>query len=180
VGSNRRRSPYFLGIAGWRSSGYHLSLARPLSRSRAARWMGLFYRVIIGTVTRTPSSESGEYLYMPRGRRTADTSLLEAALIGFQQMRRNVEEKISDIRSQLGSGNGGPAAATSQPGRRPMSPAARRRIAAAQRKMWAAAKAKSTPSRPPSTKRTMSPAARKKIAAAQRKRWALVKAKKIG
>jgi hypothetical protein len=114
---------------------------------------------------------------MPTGRRTADTSLLEAALIGFQQMRRNVEEKIADIRQQLGSGNGTSAPAPSQTGRRPLSPAARRRIAAAQRKRWAAIKAQSKPSKPVGAKRTMSPAARKKIAAAQRKRWALVKAK---
>ena len=117
---------------------------------------------------------------MPKGQRPADTSLLEAALIGFEQMRRNVEEKIADIRRQLGSGNGTQAAAPSQTGRRPLSPAARRRIAAAQRKRWAALKAKSKPAKPVGAKRTMSPAARKKIAAAQRKRWALAKAKKVG
>jgi hypothetical protein len=115
---------------------------------------------------------------MPRAQRTADTSLLEAALIGFEQMRRNVEEKIADIRRQI-SGNGTPAAAPSQTGRRSLSPAARRRIAAAQRKRWAAAKAKATPPKSIGAKRTMSPAARKKIAAAQKKRWALLKAKKV-
>jgi hypothetical protein len=30
-----------------------------------------------------------------------DASLLEAALIGFEQMRRNVEEKIADIPSVI-------------------------------------------------------------------------------
>jgi len=35
---------------------------------------------------------------MPRGHRTTDTPLLEAALIGFEQMKRNVQEKIADIR----------------------------------------------------------------------------------
>jgi len=35
---------------------------------------------------------------MPRAQRAADTSLLEAALIGFEQMRRNVEEKMVDNR----------------------------------------------------------------------------------
>ncbi len=39
---------------------------------------------------------------MPTGRRIADTSLLEAALIGFEQMKRNVEGQIADIRQQLG------------------------------------------------------------------------------
>jgi hypothetical protein len=115
---------------------------------------------------------------MPTGRRTADASFLEAALIGFEQMKRNVEEKIAEIRRQLGSGNGTQAAAPSQTGRRPLSPAARRRIAAAQRKRWAAVKAKSEPAKLVGAKRTMSAAARRKIAAAQRKRWALMKAKK--
>jgi hypothetical protein len=114
---------------------------------------------------------------MPRGHRTTDTPLLEAALIGFEQMKWNVEEKIHGIRRQL-SGDGTQAAAPSQTGRRPLSPAARRRIAAAQRKRWAAVKAQSKPSKPVSAKRSMSAAARRKIAAAQRKRWALVKAKK--
>jgi hypothetical protein len=116
---------------------------------------------------------------MPIGQRTADTSFLEAALIGFQQMRRNVEEKIADIRRQLDSGDGLPAAAPSQTGRRIVSPAARGRMAAAQRKRWAAIKAKSKPSKSVSGKRPLSPAARRKIATAQRKRWALMKAKKV-
>jgi hypothetical protein len=115
---------------------------------------------------------------MPRGRRTADTSLLEAALIGFEQMRRNVAEKIVDIKHQLGSRDGTQAAVPGQIGRRTMSPAARRRIAAAQRKRWAAVKAKSKARKPATAKRTMSAAGRKRIAAAQRKRWALVRAKK--
>ena len=119
---------------------------------------------------------------MPKGqgRTSTDASLLEAALIGFEQARRNVEEKIAQIRRQIGFGDGTQAAVPSQTGRRPLSPAARRRIGAAQRKRWAAIKAKSKPSKPVSAKRTLSPAARKKIAAAQRKRWALVRAKKRG
>src|SRR2546430_1390233 len=43
---------------------------------------------------------------MPRGRRgvAVDASLLEAALMGFEQMRRNVEEKMAEIRQRLGTG----------------------------------------------------------------------------
>jgi hypothetical protein len=41
---------------------------------------------------------------MPTGQRTADTSFLEAALIGFLQMKWHVEENIADIRRQLGFG----------------------------------------------------------------------------
>jgi hypothetical protein len=42
---------------------------------------------------------------MPRGRRgsAVDQSLFEAALIGFEQMRRNVEEKMAEIRQRLGT-----------------------------------------------------------------------------
>ena len=107
---------------------------------------------------------------MPRGRRrlAVDTAMLEAALIGFEQMKRNVHEKIAGIRGQLGSG--GTIAAAGP--RRTLSVAARRRIAAAQRKRWAAVKAQA---RPAVAKRTMSAAARNRIAAAQRKRWAELK-----
>jgi hypothetical protein len=116
---------------------------------------------------------------MPKAKRQAatDTSLLEAALIGFEQLKRNVEEKIAGIRQQLGTGGAASGPAPAQTGRRPLSPAARRRIAAAQRKRWAAIKGKA-PVKAVRAKRTMSAAARKKIAAAQRKRWALVKASK--
>lgn len=107
---------------------------------------------------------------MPRrlGRLAVDTAMLEAALIGFEQMRKNIDEKIAGIRGQLGSGDAVAAAAP----RRTLSVAARRRIAAAQRKRWAAVKAQAKPA---VAKRTMSAAARNRIAAAQRKRWAELK-----
>lgn len=119
---------------------------------------------------------------MPGRRRglAVDASLLEAALTGFEQMRKNVDEKIADIRRRLGSGASVVAVAPGQGPRRTLSAAARQRIAAAQRKRWAAAKAEAKPAAP---KRTMSADARKKIAAAQRKRWAERKkavAKKAG
>ena len=106
---------------------------------------------------------------MPRGRKgLVDTSLLEAALIGFGQMRKDIDEKIAGIRGQLGRGDTVAAAAP----RRTLSVAARQRIAAAQRKRWAAVKAQAKPA---VAKRTMSAAARNRIAAAQRKRWAELK-----
>jgi hypothetical protein len=79
---------------------------------------------------------------MPRGRKglAGDASLLEAALMGFEQMRRNVEDKIADIRQRLGFGGGMKAAAPGRHARRPLSAAAGKRIAAAQRKRWAAVK----------------------------------------
>jgi hypothetical protein len=108
-------------------------------------------------------------LFMPRGRRArTDTSLFQAALLGFEQMKRDVEEKIAEIRGRLGAG--GSAAETAKP-KRTLSFVARRKIAAAQKKRWALLKANEA-----KPKRVMSVAARRRIAAAQRKRWALTKA----
>jgi hypothetical protein len=104
--------------------------------------------------------------------RTVDASVLEAALIGFEQMRRGVQEKISEIRRQLSGSDGARAAQVGPAPRRTLRAAARRRIAAAQRKRWAAARVHAQPAL---AKRTMSAAGRKRIAAAQRKRWAAVK-----
>ena len=110
---------------------------------------------------------------MARRRRvqTIDTSLLEAALIGYEQMKRKIDEEMADIRGRIGAG-GSATAAPAQTGRRTLSAVARARIAAAQRKRWAKVKAKGTKT---AATRTMSAAARKRIAAAQRKRWAAVK-----
>jgi hypothetical protein len=107
-----------------------------------------------------------------------DTSLLQAALIGYEQMNRDVDEKIASIRNRLGSGRTAGAPAS----RRPMGANARKRIAAAQKKRWALAKArqvepKSAKPELVQPKRTMSAAGRRRIAAAQKKRWAVLKAK---
>ena len=116
--------------------------------------------------------EKREKLIMPRG--TVDASMLEAALIGFQQMRRSVEEKISELRRQLVGSDGTRAAQVGSAPRRTLSAAARRRIGAAQRKRWASFRGQAKAVAP---KRMMSAAARKKIGAVQRKRWAVAKAK---
>ena len=109
----------------------------------------------------------------------ADTSLLQAALIGYEQMKRDVEEKIASIRNRMRSG--GTAAAPAS--KRTMSAGARKKIAAAQKKRWALTKAKQVQPEPAKSKsvkpkRTMSAAGRRRITAAQKKRWAAIKAKK--
>jgi hypothetical protein len=78
---------------------------------------------------------------MPKSTVT-DHEILEAALIGLQHSLATVHEKIKEVRRRLG---GKPArnevpAASAGDGRprRVMGTAARRRIAAAQRKRWAA------------------------------------------
>jgi hypothetical protein len=66
-----------------------------------------------------------------------DSSLLEAALIGYQSQMAQIEQTIAELRSQLGHGR--PASSGNAPvrKRRKMSAAARKRIAAAQKKRWA-------------------------------------------
>lgn len=71
--------------------------------------------------------------------KTNDQTLLEAALIGYQHQADQLAEKIADIQRQLGgkSSNGTPKLATVPGKKRAMSAAARKRIAAAQKKRWA-------------------------------------------
>lgn len=80
---------------------------------------------------------------MPRGRSSSDPATLAMALVGYEIEKQKIEDRIREIRAQLGTGSG--ARATS-----------------------AAAK----PAVAPNHKRTLSASARKRIAAAQRKRWA--------
>src|SRR5271157_436824 len=103
-----------------------------------------------------------------------DQALLEAALVGYLHQRDQVDAKIAEIRSQLG-GAPKPTAAPGQKSRE-MSTAARARIAAAQRKRWAAYH--QGKKQAPAKKRQLSPAARKRIADATRKRWAAYRAQK--
>jgi hypothetical protein len=90
-----------------------------------------------------------------------------------------------DAAIKLLSGSPATAATVKKRERRKMSAAARKRIAEAQRKRWAAQKAgKTTPVKAakqaaaPAKKRGKSAAARRRIAAAQKKRWAAIKAAK--
>jgi hypothetical protein len=121
-----------------------------------------------------------------------DTELLEAALIGFQHRRDQIEQKIAELRSQIGgSAASRPAPAAAAPGasvpkKRTMSAAARRRIALAQKKRWADYKAgqgtKASAQKP--KKRVISAAGRARIVAATKERWAAYRkaqeAKKAG
>jgi cell division septum initiation protein DivIVA len=143
---------------------------------------------------KTPVSEDIIKL-MPRTPKQ-DTELLEAALIGFQHKRDQVEQKIAELRSQIGGAPAsGPAsaasAAASAPKKRTMSASARRRIALAQKKRWAAYKAgqgtkapATKAAAPKPKKRVISAAGRARIVAATKKRWAAYRkaqeAKKAG
>ena len=78
---------------------------------------------------------------MARGKLTEDTTTLQMALVGYQIEKAKIEAKISEIQAQL-KGKKAPVSAgieKAEPaaGKRYLSPAARRRIALAQKKRWA-------------------------------------------
>jgi hypothetical protein len=76
---------------------------------------------------------------MERTRHLApNASLLEAALEGLEAQRRRVEEQIHEVRSLLGRRAQPANTQQVNSGRRPLSAAARKRIAVAQKKRWAA------------------------------------------
>jgi hypothetical protein len=82
------------------------------------------------------------------------SEILEAALQGLETQKQKIDEQISQVRSMMGrrvgrppktaggsTGGGATKAASSTGGRRKkrvLSPEARKRIAAAQKKRWAA------------------------------------------
>jgi hypothetical protein len=109
-----------------------------------------------------------------------ERSILEAALVGLGHKMGELTQNIAEIKRMLGGGAG--TGAQTQATRRPMSTAARARIAAAQRKRWAAQKKQQGQTAPakrsPRRKRKISAAARKRMAEATRKRWAEFRAKK--
>jgi hypothetical protein len=123
-----------------------------------------------------------------------DPELLKAALVGYEQQRSEIETRIAELRRQLGgrwSSVPTGSADGRQPAREPrtMSAAARKRIAEAQRKRWAAYHKAEKPeagkktvavqkAAAPSAERRMSAAARKRISDATKKRWAAYRAKK--
>jgi hypothetical protein len=84
---------------------------------------------------------------MSRESLAVDRSVLAMALVGYEIEKAKIEEKINEIRAQIGAGGvskkGRPSAMTDgfasdgQPKRRKFSAAARKRMAAAQRKRWA-------------------------------------------
>lgn len=111
-------------------------------------------------------------------------------MVGYEQRRSEITEKIEELRRRLG-GRAVSSVVSSADGnapaqRRTMSAAARKRIADAQRKRWAvfhksqkpAALTKVLSVKKAPTKRRMSAAGRKRIAEATKKRWAAFRAKK--
>lgn len=97
---------------------------------------------------------------MPR----LDRSTLEMALVGYAEQYRKIETAIAAIRSELGGRSTKAASSISANGAEPkrrLSAAARKRIALAQKKRWAAFHAKTgkpAGAKKTEAKRTLSPA----------------------
>jgi hypothetical protein len=66
----------------------------------------------------------------------ADYALLEAALLGYQAKISEIQEAMAGIRSQLDHSSGS-APGPVKHGKRKLSAASRKRMAAAQKKRWA-------------------------------------------
>jgi len=77
---------------------------------------------------------------MARGKTNDDPTILQMALIGYQLEKDKIDAKIKEIQAQLKGRRG---AVSSAPAEKPasvkriLSPEARKRIAAAQKKRWA-------------------------------------------
>ena len=78
---------------------------------------------------------------MPKGRTVPNSDLLNAALEGLQAQKKRIDEQISQVQAMLGRRRGRPPAAApaaAKPARkRQLSAAARKNIAAAQKRRWA-------------------------------------------
>ncbi len=94
---------------------------------------------------------------MPTGKNNQDTAMLSMALIGYEAEKKKIEEKIAELRGHIAKRTVSPGAATTKKvgrprkvaqeegaestaakrQRKPLSAAARKRIAIAQRKRWA-------------------------------------------
>jgi hypothetical protein len=71
-----------------------------------------------------------------------DPGILQAALLGYQQQLDVINAKIAELKRRLGGRGAAPSAVSARPSQKKhrISPEGRARIAAAQRKRWAAAK----------------------------------------
>ena len=77
---------------------------------------------------------------MARGRSTQDLATLQMALVGYQVEKQRIEDSIRAIQAQLKGKRVSTVSTSDQKAtgtKRVLSPAARKRIAAAQKKRWA-------------------------------------------
>src|ERR1017187_9698894 len=102
-----------------------------------------------------------------------DPDLLAAALIGYQEKRKDIEARMGELRARIGGQPASAPLAEAGATKRAVSPAARRRMAAAQKKRWAAvrkAEAEVSATPPEAKKRHLSPEGRARIISATKRR----------
>jgi hypothetical protein len=111
--------------------------------------------------------------------------IIIAAIQGFESQKARIEQQVAELRAMLSVGPARAAAAAEGPirKRKEFSPAARRKMALAQKARWAKIRGESEPQSPalpevPKAKRRLSAAGRQAIIAATKKRWAAVNAAK--
>jgi hypothetical protein len=111
-----------------------------------------------------------------------DREIITAAIDGFEEQKKRINAQIAELRQLLtgGASSDGADLSRATTKRRRMSATARARIAAAQRKRWAAQRTagseSGTSSAPVRKKRKLSAAGRKAIIEATKRRWAAVRA----
>ena len=110
---------------------------------------------------------------------SVNPEVIEAAIQGFEYQKAQIDQRIAELRALRSGEPVSPAKAAATPagGKRVLSAEARARIAAAQRKRWAAARKGGTPAKAAKPRR-LSAAGRRAIIAATKKRWAAVRAAK--
>ena len=106
---------------------------------------------------------------------TLTDEIINAAILGFDEQKRRIDEQIRGLRSLLAEGTAAINTDGAPGPRRKMSAAGRRAIAEAQRKRWAA-KVATQSEMQPKKKRRLSAAGRAAIVAAAKKRWAAKRA----
>ena len=130
----------------------------------------------------TSSRDRGKSSHMPTQKLTNE--IIAAAVEGYEAQKIRIEGKIAELRAMLPGGSPEAAAVPEAPARkRKISAAARRRMAIAQKKRWAAIKGVAhaeppAPKEAPKPKRRLSKEGLARIVAATKKRWAAVRAAK--
>jgi len=105
---------------------------------------------------------------MPKNTTIHHTSVLQAALLGYEMQRNRIEAAIAEIQDELGQGGTSRSISTATatpeqdiPRKKRFSAAARKRMAAAQKKRWKEMKAKKAEATKPKGKKASAPASRK-------------------
>ena len=112
------------------------------------------------------------------------SEIITAAILGFEEQRRQIDTKIAELRAMLPGGSATPTTPEAPTGKRKkFSAATRRRMKEAQQRRWAKIRVESEPPalatpEAPKPKRRISKAGMARIVAATKERWARVRAAK--